>query len=88
MEHPSCRPFTSQAGKPSPPGLFGQLRDQEIERAGGRQPRQQMHAPQLRGTQTVPPPTGEITRTQRGNEIIGHIVGELIKQCVGASGRQ
>lgn len=88
MEHPGGRPATPQTGKPSPGGLFGQLPDQEIERTGGRQPRQQMHAPQLRRTQTVPPPTGEITRTKRRDKIVGHVSGELFEQGVGANGRQ
>ena len=63
MEHPRGRSHAPQAGKPSPAGLFGQLRDEEIERTGGRQPYQQMHAPQLRRAQNVTPTTSEIART-------------------------
>jgi hypothetical protein len=88
MEHPRRRTDAAQPGKASPGGLFGQLRDQEIERTGGRQPRQQMHAPELGCAQNVPPAAGEITRIKLGDEIVGHMAGEQFEKRVGADGRQ
>ncbi len=87
MEHPRRWQFAPQAGELSPGGLFGQLCDQQIERMGGRQTRQQMHTPQLRRAQTVTSSAGESAGTQPGDKIIGHIVGELFEQRDGADGR-
>ena len=88
MEHASRRDHTPQAGKPAPGRLFRQLRDDEIERTRGGQPRQQMHAPQLRRAQNVTPTAGEIAGTELGDKVVRHIAGELFEQRVSADGRQ
>jgi hypothetical protein len=87
-KHPRRRELLPQPGEPSPSGLFGQLRHDQVQGAGGRQPRQQMHAPELGRTQGMASSAGECARTKSGDEIIGHITGKLFKQGDGAGGRQ
>ena len=85
MQHPRRRQLAAQPGKPSPRGLFGQLRHQQVQGTGGRQPRQQMHAPEWGRTQVVATPTGEGARQKFGDEAIGDVVGNLLEQGVGAN---
>ena len=40
MEHPRRGQRAPQQTKPAPPGLFGQLRQQKVERMGGGEQRQ------------------------------------------------
>lgn len=87
MEHPSRRPHTTQPGKAPPRGLFRQLSHDEIKRTGGGQPCQQMHAPQLRRIQAMTTTTRVTTRTQFDDEVIGHIIRELIEQSDGTDRR-
>jgi len=50
MEHPRRGAMPAQPSKPSPRRLLGQLRHDQVQRMGGGQQRQQMHAPKLRCT--------------------------------------
>jgi hypothetical protein len=88
MEHPGRGQGGSQPGKAPPRGLLGQLGHEQIERMRRRQHRQQMHAPQLRRTQGVPPPAGKVSRANRGNEVIGRVRTHQFEQVAGADGRQ
>ncbi len=73
MQHPGGGQRAPQPGETPPRDLFGQLRHDEIERMRGGQPRQQMRAPQLGGTQGVPPPARELARANLGDEVIGGV---------------
>jgi len=88
MEHPGGGQRAPQPGEASPPRLLGQLRHQEIERMRGGQHRQQMRAPQLRCTQGVPSPAGEVARANCGEEVIGGVRTQQFEQAVGADRRQ
>ena len=88
MQHPRRRQLAAQPGKPSPRGLFGQLRHQQVQGTGGRQPRQQMHAPELGRTQVVATPAGESAGQKFADEAIGYVVANLFEQGVGANRRQ
>ena len=66
----------------------GSCAHEQIERMRGRQHRQQMRAPQLRCTQSVPPPASKIARTNPSNEVIGGVRTHQFEQMVGAHGRQ
>jgi hypothetical protein len=48
MEHPRGGTTAAQSCEPAPGRLLGQLRGEEVQRMGGSQERQQMHAPELR----------------------------------------
>ena len=87
-KHPRARQLSPQPGEPAPGGLFGQLCHHQVEGVGGGEHRQQMHAPELGGTQAMPPATGEVTRTNSGDEVIRHITGKHFEQGDGADGRQ
>lgn len=54
----------------------------------GGQHRQQMRAPQLRRTQGVPPPAGEVARANLGKEVIRCVGTQQFEQASGADGRQ
>lgn len=88
MEHPGGGQRAPQPGEAPPRPMFGQLGHEEIERMRGSQPRQQMGAPQLRRTQGVPPPAGELARANFGNEIIRSVGTQQFEQAHGADGRQ
>lgn len=88
MEHPGRGQRATQPGESSPRRLFRQLRHEQIERMRGGQHRQQMRAPQLSGTQRVPPPTRGLTRTNPGNEVIGSVGTQQFKKMAGADRRQ
>lgn len=88
MEHPGGGQRVPQPGEAPPGDLFGQLRHEQIERMRGSQHRQQMRAPQLRRTQGVPPPTGEVARANLGQEIIGGVGTQQFEQPAGTDGRQ
>ena len=87
MQHPGGGQRAPQPGEAPPRHLFGQLRHDEIERMRGSQPRQQMRAPQLGGTQGVPSPARELAWTNLGNEVIGHVRTQQFEQLAGADGR-
>jgi hypothetical protein len=87
-KHPRRREISPQPGETPPGGLFGQLRHDQVQGVGRGEPRQQMHAPELGGAQAMPPATGEVTRTNSGDEVIGHITGKPLDQGDGADGRQ
>jgi len=87
-EHPCRRIMSPQPGEPSPSGLFGQLRHDQVQGMGGGQYGQQMHAPELCSAQVMPSPPGESARTTPGNEVIGHITGKPFEQGQGADRRQ
>ena len=87
-KHPRRRKISPQPGKASPGGLFGQLRHDQVQGVGGGEHRQQMHAPELGGAQAMPPATGAVTRTNPGDEVIGHITGKPLDQGNGADGRE
>jgi len=73
MQHPGGGQGAPQPGETPPSRLLGQLRRDQIERMRGSQHGQQMSAPQLRRTQIMTPPAGEIAWAHRGDEIIGGI---------------
>lgn len=62
VQHPHPRPLPTQPDKPTPSRLFGQLRDDQIQRMRRRQQRQQMHPPQLRRAEGAAAPAGELAR--------------------------
>jgi len=66
MEHPGRGQCGAQPAEAPPCGLLGQLGHEQIERMRGRQQRQQMHAPQLRRTQVMPPPARKMARANPG----------------------
>jgi len=86
-QHPGGGQCAPQPGETPPRGLFGQLRRDEIERMRGSQHRQQMGAPQLRRTQIMPPPAGEVARANLGDEVIGGVRTQQFEQLAGADGR-
>ena len=88
MEHPGGGQRAPQPGEAPPRRLFGQLGHKEIERMRGSQPRQQMRPPQLRRTQGVSPPAGEMARANFGNEVIRRVGTQQFEQARGADGRQ
>jgi len=87
-EHPRRWELPPQPGELSPSGLFGQLGHDQVEGAGGSQPRQQMGAPKLSGAQVMSSAPGESAWTQVGDKGIGHITGKQFEQGNGAHGRQ
>jgi hypothetical protein len=87
-EHSRRRKLPPQPGEPSPIGLFGQLRHDQVQGMGGGHHGQQMHAPELCGAQVMPSPPGESARTKPGDEVVGHITGKPFEQGQGANGRQ
>ena len=44
-----------------------------------------MHAPELGRTQVMATPAGESAGQKFGDEIVGHVVGNLLEQGVGAN---
>jgi len=86
VQHPHAGPVPTQATEALPSGLFGQLSDHQIERVRRGQQRQQMHAPQLGGTQRAGPPAGAMTRAQLVDEPVGHIRRQQLQQAMGPSG--
>jgi|SRR5208282_2614923 len=88
VEHARRWPLAAQPGKPSPDGLFGELRHEEVQRMSGGQPRQQMHPPELRRAQLMTAATRESARTKLGNEVVGNVIGKPLKQSVSANRRQ
>ena len=88
MKHPGRGQRAPQPGEPAPRRLFRELRHEEIERMRGSQHCQQMRAPQLSGTQRVPPPTRELARTNLGNEVIRSVRTQQFKKLAGADRRQ
>jgi hypothetical protein len=88
MEHAGRGQRAPQPGEAPPGGLFGQLRHEQIERMRRRQHRQQMRAPQLRGTQGVPPPAGKVARAYLGDEVVGGVGTHQFEQLAGADRRQ
>lgn len=87
-KHPRARELSPQPGEPSPGGLFGELRHDQVQGPGGGQHRQQMHAPELGGAQVMTPSAGESTWKKSGDEVIGHVTGKHFEQGNGANGRQ
>jgi hypothetical protein len=87
-KHPRARELSPQPGEPSPGRLFGQLGDDQVQGMGGGQHGQQMRAPELGGTQVMPPATGNRARTPSSTEVIGNIIGKHFEQGNGANGRQ
>jgi hypothetical protein len=88
MEHPGRGASAAQPGETPPDGLFGKLGDQQIERVCAGQQREQMHPPELRGAQAMPPPARGGAGEEIGDEIIGHQLAEEFEQGVGARGRK
>lgn len=88
MEHPGRGASAAQPGKAPPAGLLGKLGDQKIERVCAGQQRQQMHPPELRGAQAMPPPARGGAGKKIGDEIVGHQLAEEFEQAVGARGRK
>jgi hypothetical protein len=88
MEHPRRGQCAPQPGEAPPRGLFGQLGHEQIERMRGGQHRQQMRAPQLRRTQRMPPPAGNVARTNLGNAVVGDVRTHQFEQLAGANGGQ
>jgi hypothetical protein len=88
MEHPRRGQSAPQPGEAPPPGLFGQLGHEQIERMRGGQHRQQMRAPQLRRTQGMPPPAGKVAWPNLGNEVVRDVRTHQFEQLAGANGRQ
>jgi hypothetical protein len=88
IEHPGRGAGAAQPGKASPDGLFGKLGDQKIDRVCAGQQRQQMHSPQLRRAQLMPPPARRCAGEKSGYEIIGYQFAEKFEQGVGARGRK
>lgn len=88
MKHPSRGQRATQPGEASPRSLFWELRQEEIERMRGGQHRQQMRAPQLSGTQRVPPPARTLARKNLGDEVIGSVGTQQFKKMAGADRRQ
>jgi len=87
-EHPRTREMAAQPGEPAPGGLFGELRHDQVQGMGGGQQGQQMHAPELGGTQVMPSAPGESARTKVGDEVVGHIAGKPFEQGNSANRRQ
>jgi hypothetical protein len=83
MEHPSGWQGAAQSGEAPPAGLLGKLCEQEIERVCAGQQRQEMHPPELRGAQVMPPPASGLPWQKFGNEIVGHKLTETFEQGVG-----
>jgi hypothetical protein len=47
-----------------------------------------MRAPELRRTQGMPPPAGNVARANLGNEIVGDVRTHQFEQLAGADRRQ
>ncbi len=88
VEHPGGGTVTPQPCEPPPCRLFGQLRDEEIERTGHREQRQQMHPPELRRTESVAATAGAFAREKLSDEVIGHVIVEHFEQRVCSNRRQ
>jgi hypothetical protein len=88
VEHPGGGTVTPQPCEPPPRPLLGQLRDEEIERTGRRQQGQQMHAPELRRTESVTATAGVFARQELRKEVIGHVIVESFEQCARSNRRQ
>lgn len=73
VQHPHPGPVAAQPAEPTPSRLFGQLGHDQIERMRRRQQWQQMHAPQLRRTQSTAPPAGKLAWAQIVDERVGHV---------------
>lgn len=88
MEHPRRGTTAAQSRKPSPGRLLGQLRDDEVQRMGGSQEHEQMHAPELRRAQSVTATARAFTRAELGNAVIGHVRIQPFEQRARADRRQ
>lgn len=88
VEHPGGGTVPPQPCEASPRGLFGQLRDDEIQRMRGREQGEQMHPPELRRAESVAAATGVFARTEVGNEVIGHVSIQPLEQRLRADRRQ
>ena len=88
VEHPGGGTVTPQPREPPPRRLLGQLCDEEIERTGRRQQRQQMHPPELRRAESVAATAGVLPWEELGDEVIGHVIVEHFEQRVSSNRRQ
>lgn len=90
VEHPriGSRLSRGQVRKLAPPPLFGQQSDQLIEGMGGREHRQQMEAPQLRGAQIPIRPTQRTPIPVSVDEIVWNVWVQESQQLRRAGHRQ